>query len=409
MNSLITPDWITKETARKLMNSCKFFPNVNRSYDDQYVQGGAKVGATVKARLPQRFVANEGQALQVQAIQDSYVPISLTHQRQVGTSWSTATETTDIEDVRSRYVEPAGIALGNVVDADGLSTVYPDVYNSVGTPGTTPTSNLTYLQAGAKMTKFAAPMVDRCAVLDPLMAVTLANANFTIFNPTGAQGTIWRDGQFGERALMVDDWYQDQNVYNHTTGTFTAATPLTNGATQTGSSLITDGWASGASSLKRGDIFTIAGVYAVNPVSYQSTGQLQQFTVLANISDTTGAMTISISPSIITSGQFQTVTNSAADDSAITVWAANPAGGVLATTVTPQSLLFHPDAFVAVTADLAKPNGGATTSSVRSKTLGLSLRYVQQYNIQTDQNASRFDILYGWATLRPELACRVVG
>lgn len=410
-NSLITPDWVTKEIARILVNNLKFAANVNRDYDDEYVQSGAKVGNTVKARLPQRFQVTEGQALQVQGINDQYVPLTLTHQKNIAFSFSTAQETTQTQEYRKAYIDPAAVSLANIIDYDGLSTCYKDIYQSVGVPGTTPSSNLTYLQAGAKLTKSAAPADGRVGVLDPLAMVTLANANFSVFNPQAALADTWRAGQFASRALGVEEWYQDANVAQHTTGSFTSCTPLVNGANQTGSSIITNGWASGASTLNKGDVFTMAGVYAVNPVSYQSTGQLQQFVVTSTISDTSGDMTISISPSIITSGQLQTVTNSPADDAAIIPVGSTitTGSGTMAATVTSQSLVYHPDAFVLVMADLVKPRSGAVATTVRSKELGLSLRMVEQYQIGTDQEPCRLDVLYGWATLRPQLACRVQG
>lgn len=407
-NTLVTPTWYTKETARILVNELKFAANVNRSYDDQYVQAGAKVGYTVNARLPQRFQVTEGQALQIQGLNDQYVPITLTHQKNVAYSWSTASMTMEIDMVRERYVRPAAVALANVIDYDGLNTVYKDVYQAVGTPGTVPNSNLTYLQGGARLSNAATPRDGRVAVLDPVSMVTLANANLALFNPSAQIAEEYRSGQFAGRALGFDAWYEDQNVAKHTTGTFTASTPLVNGASQTGSTLVTDGWASGATSLKKGDIFTVAGVFQVNPVSYASTGQLQQFVVTADISDTTGAITIPISPSIITSGQLQTVTASPANDAVITVLGAtSPSAGTLATTVTPQSMLYHPDAFALVMADLHKPSSGVETTTVRSKELGISIRMVQQYQIGTDQEPTRMDILYGWASVRPSLACRV--
>lgn len=406
-NSLVTPTWYTKEVARILVNNLKFAANVNRSYDDQYVQAGAKVGYTVNARLPQRFQVTAGQALQVQGINDQYVPITLTSQKNVAYSWSTASMTQEIDAVRERYVKPAATALANVIDFDGLNTCYKDVYQSVGTPGTTPSSNLTYLQGGAKLTNAAAPADGRMAVLDPVSMVTLANANLALFNPSAQIAEEYRSGQFASRALGFEEWYEDANVAKHTTGSFTSSTPLVNGASQTGSSLVSDGWASGATSLKKGDVFTIAGVFAVNPVSYSSTGELQQFVVTADCSDSSGAMTISISPSIITSGQLQTVTASPADNAAISVVGAS--GGALSATVTPQSLLFHSDAFALVMADLHKPSSGAETTVVRSKELGISIRMVQQYQIGSDQEPTRLDILYGWATIRPSLACRVQG
>ena len=407
-NTVITPTWYTKETARILVNNLKFAANVNRSYDDQYVQAGAKVGYTVNARLPQRFQVTEGQALQIQGINDQYVPITLTHQKNVAFSFSSAQMTMEVDMVRTRYVSPAAVALANIVDYDGLTTVYKDIYQAVGTPGTVPNSNLTYLQAGAKLTNSSVPAGGRVAVLDPTSMVTLANANLALFNPTAQISEQYREGQFAGRALGVDSWYEDQNVAKHTTGTFTASTPLVKGAGQTGSTLVVDGWASGATSLKKGDIFTVAGVFQVNPVSYASTGQLQQFVVTADVSDTSGEISIPISPAIITSGQLQTVSASPADNAVVTVLGATSAtAGTLATTVTPQSLLYHPDAFALVMADLHKPTSGVETTTVRSKELGISIRMVQQYQIGSDQEPCRMDILYGWATLRAPLACRI--
>ncbi len=406
-NSLVTPTWYTKEVARILVNNLKFASNVNRTYDDQYVQAGAKIGYTVNARLPQRFTVTSGQALQTQGINDQYVPITLTHQKNVAYSWSTASMTQEIDNVRERYVKPAATALANAIDYDGLNTVFTDIYQSVGTPGSTPSTNLTYLQAGAKLTNSATPADGRVAVLDPTSMVTLANANLALFNPASTIAEEYKSGQFAGRALGVSAWYEDANVAKYTTGTFTSSTPLVNGASQTGASLVTDGWASGASSLAKGDIFTIAGVLAVNPVSYASTGALQQFVVTAAISDTAGAMTIAIAPSIVTSGQLQTVTASPADNAALTV--VGSTAGVLAATVTSQSLMYHPDAFAMVMADLHRPTSGAEATTVRSKELGISIRMVQQYQIGTDQEPTRLDVLYGWATLRPTLACRVQG
>jgi hypothetical protein len=407
-NSLVTPTWYTKEVARILVNNLKFAANVNRTYDDAYVQAGAKVGYTVNARLPQRFTVTEGQALQTQGINDQYAPITLTHQKNVAYSWSTASMTQEIEAVRERYVKPAATALANVIDYDGLNTVFTDVYQSVGTPGTTPSSNLTYLQAGAKLTNSATPSDGRVAVLDPTSMVTLANANLALFNPTAQISEQYREGQFASRALGVGEWYEDANVAKFTTGSYTTSTPLINGASQTGSSLVTDGWASSAATLNKGDIFTIAGVYGVNPVSYASTGALQQFVVTATTTSSGVDMaTLPISPSIITSGQLQTVTASPADNAAITVVGAG--ASTMTATVTSQSLLYHPDAFALVMADLHRPQSGAEATTVRSKELGVSIRMVQQYQIGTDSEPTRLDVLYGWATLRPTLACRVQG
>ena len=205
-------------------------------------------------------------------------------------------------------------------------------------------------------------------------------------------------------------WYQDANRPVHVTGPFTASTPVINGANQTGSSLITNGWASGATSLKKGDLFTIAGVNSINRLSYQSSGRLQQFTVTADTSDSTGDIAaLPISPPIIVTGSLATVDAIPATGAAITVWGANPVGGVLATTNSPTGLVFISGAFALVTADLMKPTAGVETAVVRSKAWGASIRMVEQYQIGTDQNPSRLDMLVGAAAVRPEFAYRVQG
>lgn len=407
-NTLATPSWVTKEVARYFLNEITFVANVNRTYDDQYVQAGAKVGNTVNARLPQRFQATDGQALQLQNLYDQTVPITLTNQKNVAFGYSSAQATTELDNIRQRYVQPAAETLANAADVLAFNEVYRDVYNSVGVPGTTPSAILTYLQAGVKLTDTATPSAGRCAVLDPLAMATIAATSSSLFNPTAVISENYRKGQFGRNQLGFDDWYQDPNRPVHTTGVFTASTPLTNGAGQTGSSLITDGWASGATALKKGDIITVAGVNSVNPLSYQSTGRLQQFVLTADIADTTGDATLSISPAIITSGALQTVDAAPADGATVTVWS-TAAGGALATTSSPTSMLFHPDAFAFVMADLIQPGAGARSTTVRSKQWGIAIRMVEQYQISTDQNPSRLDILIGAATVQARLASRAQG
>lgn len=410
-NTLATPNWVTKEVALGFVNGVVFIANVDRTYDDQYEQNGAKVGNTVNARLPQRFTATDGQALQLQALYDQTVPISLTNQKNVAFGYSSAQATTELDSIRQRYTQPAAETLANAADVLAFNAVYRDIWNAVGTPGTTTSTTLAYLQAGVKLTDQATPLKGRVSVLDPLAMATIANTSSSLFNPNGTVSDNYKEGQFSGMQLGISKWFQDPNRPNHTTGTFTSSTPLVNGANQTGSTVDIDGWASGASTLKRGDIFTIGGVNSVNPLSYQSTGRLQQFVVTADTSDASGEMlTLPISPSIITSGALQTVDASPANNAVVTVLGATAASsGTLATTTSPQSFVYHPDAFAFVMADLVKPGAGALAKTVRSKALGFSIRYVEQYQIGSDQNPSRLDILIGAATIQPRLACRVMG
>jgi hypothetical protein len=410
-NTLATPSWTTKEVARAFINKLVFLAHVNRTYDDSYVINGAKVGNTVNARLPQRFTVTDGQALQLQNLYDQTVPITLSNQKNVAFGYSSAQATTELDNIRTRYINPGAEALANAAEVLAFDNVYRDIYSSVGTPGTTPTATLTYLQAGVKLTDLSTPLLGRVAMLDPLAMSTLADTTTSLFNPSAVIAENYTEGQFGRKQLGVDGWYQDPVRPTHTTGTFTASTPLVDGADQTGSTIATDGWASGAASLKKGDIFTIADVNSVNPLSYSSSGRLQQFVVTADTSDSSGDMaTLPISPSIITSGALQTVSASPANNAVITVLGAtSAAGGTLATTASPQSFVYHPDAFAFVMADLMKPGAGAESTTVRSKSLGFSIRMVEQYQIGTDQNPSRLDILIGATTIQARLAARVWG
>lgn len=409
MNTLVTPSWVVNETGQRFVNSVKGVPNFNRSYDDAFRQAGAKVGYTVQARLPQQYTVRRGQAWAPQNLYDRTVPVTLSYQSGVDFEWSSAQATMELDRVRERYVNPATDTLASDADQQGMLDVYASVYNAIGTPGTTPNTRLQYLQAIVKIMDLGGPEEELKAVLDPLAAVTINDASAALFNPQQDLSENYRRGRMGAGQLGISEWFRDQNMPRHTTGSFTSCTPVVNGANQTGSTLACNGWASGATTLKKGDIFTIANVYSVNPLSHVSTGRLQQFVVTADTSDSTGAMAaLPISPSIITSGAFQTVSASPANGAAINVWSGSGTYAQTAT-VSPQSLVFHPDFATFVMADLEDPIAGAKASFARSKDWGISIRFTQQYLIDSDQNGSRLDILFGAAPLQPRLACRMAG
>lgn len=235
-------------------------------------------------------------------------------------------------------------------------------------------------------------------VINAVMGTAIANANIALFQPKAD----FFEGQMATNALKWREWWEDVNTYSHTYGTY-GGTPLVAGANQTGNTLTTDGWSSGASTLNKGDVFTIGsgatGVYAVNVQSYQNAGLLQKFVVTQTVSDTTGSMTITFSPPIITSGAYQTVVASPADNATINVIGTS---GVSST----QGLGFHKEAFVMASADLVKPNVGKY-EMVRAPKTGLSLRYWEASDIMTDQHPSRLDVIYGFRTLRADWAVRI--
>jgi len=398
-NTIATPTW----TARKLLlvasNKARFVGTITRKLSDDFVVEGTKVGATVNLRLPPRFQTQKGQAIQVQPIVDTLVPVTITDQAQIAWNYSSFTATLELQDVEERCVEPAGIQLANTYDADALARLYQDVFSVEGTPGTIPNTNATYLNAAARLTNFAAPTGPRKATINALMRASIANANLALFNPSKDISQLWKEGMFSGAALSWDEWYEDVNVFPHTVGPLGGA-PTVNGAGQTGSSLVTQAWtAAAALRLRKGDVFTVANVFAVNPQNYRSTTQLQQFVVTADTSsDGAGAATIPIYPPIITSGAFQTVDSSPANAAALTIVGA-------ANTVTPQGLGYHPQAFVMASANLIKPTVGEA-KNVRMKDINLSVRYWIASDIMTDQHPSRLDGIYGFKTVRPEFAVR---
>lgn len=408
-NTLVTREQVTMEVAISFVNSLRGVANFDRHYSDEFASSGGKVGDTIKIRLPQMYETTEGEALEVQNLYDRTVNLILNRRRHVGFGWSSAQATTDLDDIRTRYVIPAADTLASVYDRISLADVYKKVWNMFGTLGTIPSAMLTFTTGVSKILDQGGPDEGLVAILSPLTGATMANTSAALFHPSGPITENYTRGQMAHDQGGISKWFMDQNTPRFTGGAITvASTPLVNGASQTGSSIITDGWGSGGAALVTGDIVTFAGVYAVNPLSKESTGRLQQFTLTADISDTTGAITLPISPSIVTSGALQNVTNSPADNAVVTFWAM-AAGGTQAATVGPQNLIFHPKAFASAMADLAMPNGGANGTRVNSKQLAVSMRYVEQFQISTDQNLNRIDILFGNAAVAPEFACRITG
>lgn len=397
VNAVITPTWMGREVLAVAENDCRFVRGIQKKLGDEFIEGGTKLGATVGVRLPQRFTTSKGQAYSGQSITDVVVFVTITDQANIGWGYSSIQSTLEIQDAYERYVNPAAAQMANTWDKDGLSRLYQDVYQAEGTPGTVPVSNATYINAGIDLTNSAVPKDSRVMVTNALMGGAISNANVTLFK---IPESLWQDGMIAANAFGWKTWWEDVNVFPHTYGTY-VGTPLVNGANQTGASLITSGWTSGQATLNKGDVFTIGsgatGCYAVNPQSYQSTTTLQRFVVTSQISDTTGAMTIPISPSIITSGAYQTVVASPSTSATINVLGASAA-------ISPQGLGFHKQAFVMASVAPVMPNQGKAKIVKKN---GLAIRLWDGSDIMTDQHPSRIDSFYGFRTIRADWAVRI--
>jgi len=408
VNTFVTPTWVSKDVAVNWMNEITLIGQFDRSWDDQWRNKpqGAQIGYTVQARIQQRWQVTEGQAFQQQAILNQTVPITLNHQYNVGMGWSTAAATLEVEEIQERYTGPAGKAMANKADVQAGREVYKSVYFTIGTPGTPITDDSTYTDGVAKLLNVAVPD-DLCAVLDPKSQSKLAAANFALFNPASQIGQIFKKGRFAEGALGVREWYRDPNMPTHTTGSFTSSTPIVSSAAQTGSTLALSGL--GTYAFKAGDTFKVASgtaVNAVNPVSYNDTGDAQEFVITQDVSGSS-TVTLNISPSIITSGQLQTVTASPDNGAAILFTGATGiTSATMTATTSKQSLIFNPAAFAFVMADLDDDLPGAQVGMARDKDAKISMRWAYQYNAQTDQKISRVDMIVGIAPILPYFALR---
>lgn len=404
-NDFLTNSIITKAALAVLENTLNCTKSINRQYNDSFRFGGAVLGQTLNIRKPARFIGRLGQAANIEGIQETYVPLTLAYQRGIDTQVSSQDLTLSIDEYTDRILKPQIARLANLVDQDVCSLAL-GVNNSVGVPGTTPTAIDTYWGAKTKLDNGAAPMDgNRYFVLNPLAEQKIGNALYTTFNPSKEISHIYEEGAMGY--ALGAEWRMDQNVYVHTTGTVTGATPIVTTASQSGSTINSSGWST--STLNAGDIVSFTGVNAVNPQSYADVGALMQFTVTATISDTAGAMAIPISPAMVGPGSpLQNVTALPAASAPIFVWDTTTMANVNAKT-SPQNLMFHRDFGTLACVDLPLPDGTDKASRMASKKAGLSLRYIRDYVALTDQWIQRFDILYGVTVLRQELACRIAG
>lgn len=411
--SAITSQWVINDIAREYRNRTVLCDAADRSYDPQFKVKGAFVGAQIQARLPYRPRGASGARFARQAYVDQTTPVTITDQYNTGVPLSSYTLSLEKSEIRRTVINPCVNHIVQYMEAQGFARLYKKIGNSIGTLGTSPTANLTYAQGVAKLNDMTGNTDDLTAILSSDQSAVIADAQKSNANVGFGSARSFRNGDFnGPMALGINRWAASPNVYQHTTGTFTASTPLVNvsgGVAEGASSVVTDGWASGATTLKEGDVFTFGASREINSASFNSTGRLRQFTVTADCTDTTGAMTITFAPAIYASGVQQNVDALPADNAVITVWAANPSGGTLATTTSKQGLIFAPGTVVLAMADAADVDAPVCVFA-RDDEAGISMRLTKNFDLENDENLARLDIFFGWNLIRPEWgALRVQG
>ena len=399
-NSLLTIDMITRKALQVLENNLVITRNVNRQYDDSFANTGAKIGSTLRIRLPDRALVTDGAALQVQDENEQHTTLTVDTQKHIGVNFTTAEMAMSLDDFSDRILQPRMSQLAASIDAD-VANSYLQIFNTVGTVGTTPATSLVLLQAQQRLNETAAPMGSRYATVNPAANAGLVEGMKGFFNPVDTVSKQFKSGMMGTGVLGYDEINMSQSIRQFTTGTRTGAhTVTTTVATQGQATIAITG--TGSQIINAGDVFTVAGVNAVNPQTRESTGSLQQFVVLATNTAAGGAYTaVSVSPAMYTAGN------------ALATIDAFPASGAVVTfvgaasTVIPQNLIYHKDAITFATADLLLPQGVDMAS--RAVYNGISMRVVRQYDINNDRMPCRIDVLYGYKVIRPQLATRLVG
>ena len=388
--NLLTPSILSKETLVILENNLVAAGKVNRQFENQFV----KIGSSLTIRKPNRFQVSSGPALNIQNITEPSTSITISNQKHVDFQFSSQDLSLTVEEFSERYLKPAAAELANQLDFDVL-TNFKQVNNMVGTPGTVPASFTALANVGQRMDEGAVPQNDRVLILNPAAYWSMAAALVTLYVKSVAEPAL--KGFLANIANF--EIFLDQNIQSQTVGNY-SGTPVVNGAGQTGSTLVTNGWGASLTGLLNvGDVFTLAGVFAVNPKNRQTTGSLMNFVVTATAaSDGGGNSTISIFPAITTTGAYQTVTASPANLASISVRGA-------ANTSYAQNIGFVKDAFGLVTVPMELPSG--VDFAAREMYKNISMRIVRAFDINNDVFPTRIDLLYGTSTFYAELACRL--
>ena len=399
-NSILTPTAVTREVLRVLHEKASFIGTVNRSYDDSFAKTGAKIGDSLKIRLPNQYTVRTGKTLDAQDTSEESVTLTVATQKGVDMNFSSAELAMSLDDFSKRIIQPAVAVLVSNIEADMLSSVTKDVWNLVGTAGTTPNSFLTFGQARAKLNQGLAPKDgNRFVQMDSLAMATMVEAGKGLFHDSAQIKEAYREGMIGRSAGF--DWYENERCYTHTNGADHTTVTINDATIASGdTTIVTSG-----GTVTVGSVFVFDGttkVYRVHPetkVAYTGTLGLQQFVVTA-VSGSGGSQTITFDPPLITTGAKQNVNTLPVTTEAITFVGS-------ASTSYPMSLAYHKDAFAFATADLPIPEG--VHFAAREQMDGVSIRIVRQYDINNDNIPCRLDILHGYETLRAALACRIIG
>jgi len=402
-NSLVTIDMVTREALRVAHEQCQFIGTVDRQYDDSFANTGAKIGTALRVRKPNKYTRTTGsRVMDVQDQTEATGTITLATQDHVDMRFNSAELALSIDEISKRYIEPAVKVLVSGIESDFLAYATKATYNCAGTAGSAINDLAAVGNARAYLNRGLAPKDgNRCIQADSNTMSALVNGLKGLFQDSTQIKEQYREGMIGRTAMA--DWYENDRMWTLTNGSDVTCTLAASAAVTDGGTNMT--MASLSAAPATGAVFTIPGVYACHPETKASTGVLQQFTIV-----TPSTTTQTISPPTYLTGPNQNICSAAGAQLATTFFDSTgnvPAFVGNASTSYIHPLMYHKEAFQFVTADL--PLMDDANKCVRRTQDGLSLRVWQASDIRNDELLMRIDILYGFAALRPEWACRLIG
>lgn len=419
-NVLLTPKVFAKLVLIDLGGNLKVAANMSNSLTPEFAKKSFKVGETVQFWKPYRFVGGEGIGWEPEAIVDQVGTASVRQISKVHYQFGSVERTLDAREAQRLYSGPAGRALANKINNKSALHAANNAGNAVGTPGTAPTTEATYLAAGDILCELGLPDGEKLKLfITRKMSTAFVGGVKSLYNPTGALSRQWNKGEMQDS--LGYEVIRDQTLATRTNGTF-AGTPLVNngagvvaqgeGGNNATMNIAIDGWNSGSTSLLVGDRFTlgsstsatVGGVNSVHPQTRQSTGRQQIFTVQTAVADSSGAMAaVEIFPAITPSGQYQNVDSAAVDNAIVTML------GTTALTNITCGLLMHESAFGFISVPLWNPpaNGVIAAEVITDPETGLTMNMIKYLDGDNREEKTRFDCLWDNCNLYREMACVV--
>ena len=401
-SSYLKPAAITAEALRLLHNACPFIQNVDKQHDKNTTFGGQKRGATLSIRLPNKYTVRRTWTINTQDVTERKVDLVIGQVFGADMNFEEADLALEINEFSKRFIKPAINVIASSIDAYCLGVAYKSVYNSVGTPGTTPNTAQIYLDGAAKLDNAMAPGDERAALVNPDANAKTVGALLSLFNPQKDLAKQYISGQMGN--ALGFDFYKPQNIPRHTcgsrSGTILVDDAAAANATQGSTTIHVDGLGGATQTFTAGDVITVAGVYAVNDETKVSTGSLQNFVVTDAVAASGSECDLTVSPAMYTTGALQNIDAFPVDEAVVTVTGT-------ASTAYPQNLLYHPDAFTFATASLEMP--ADVSFKAQMAVDGINMRILRQYQIGNSSHPCRIDVFGGFLAQLPELACRLWG